>query len=104
MKKISREKIIRRVRALISPFDILKDTKSLLMAKDSPDFSFREYIKKYSEKEAQFLVWILDLIAGKNKNIMPDAKWIVKEVKDIKGEDFIKKHIPEEIIKRYTLL
>jgi len=73
--------------------------------KDETEFSFREYIKeKHNAKEAQFLVWLLELVEDENSKIIPDIKWIVKEVKGIKGKIFIKIHLSEKIIKKYNLL
>lgn len=60
----------------------------------------REYIKKYEVREAQFLVWLLEQVEAKNRFINPEKKWVVSEIKEIKGEDFVRKHLSNDTIVR----
>lgn len=78
---------------------------NLIEAKDSPSFSFKDYVHKtYDVKEAQFLVWLLDKIEAKTPKIKPHAKWIVQNIMEIKDEGFIRKHLSEDTILRGNLV
>ena len=94
-------KIISRVKL---SFTVQTDLIQLFKEKENPEFSFKEYIKKYEEKEAQFLVWLLEMVNLENQKILPNIKWTTQEVKKVKNEQFVRDHVSEEVIKRYHLL
>jgi len=86
-------------------FEVIPDLTFLLKKKKDPKFLFHTYIMEtYGAREAQYLVWLLDLVNKENTVIIPGANWIVKEIRDIKKDDFIKLHVDPPIIKKYNLL
>ena len=101
---MDREKIIKKALLKLSDNFGKKDLDLLLEAKKQPGFNLGPYITKaYDTKAPRFLVWLLEEINLNNRNIIPHAKWIVPEVRTLKGDHFVRDHISLDVLQKLGL-